>query len=341
MRRFTKKVILGALLAVIWVAQASALVIGTFNIEYFNVSGKKAYSQEDCSYLARLIEESDVDLLALQEIEGDATMRFFVTKFLPGWAYSGNDTGGRQDLYFLWRKDRVRILDGPVVYGANGSFRFEGKSYRLHDRPPMVGVFLDIEGDRRFHMVNVHLKSQSTRGKDDQDRAKRYNDFKRGAQIDGINGIVGSLKGPVFILGDYNVDDPKGTNFPLLSLPKGSYSYDDRKSRLDYIGYSGIERSDSWRIIEVETSIPARSTKRSQSPDHDMVLLDLNWDGSPSSTKDVYDVEKKEQIVYVTATGKKYHSKGCSYLKGKGEPMSLDKAKSLGYSPCSRCNPPR
>ena len=42
------------------------------------------------------------------------------------------------------------------------------------------------------------------------------------------------------------------------------------------------------------------------------------------------------ETVYITESGTKYHRKGCSYLKSSIE-ISLEKAKSQGYSPCSRC----
>lgn len=42
-------------------------------------------------------------------------------------------------------------------------------------------------------------------------------------------------------------------------------------------------------------------------------------------------------IVYVTKTGKKYHSAGCSYLKNGKIEMTLTDAKAQGYTPCSRC----
>lgn len=45
-------------------------------------------------------------------------------------------------------------------------------------------------------------------------------------------------------------------------------------------------------------------------------------------------------IVYVTNTGSKYHRAGCSYLKSSNE-ITLEAAVNQGYSPCSRCNPPR
>ena len=45
--------------------------------------------------------------------------------------------------------------------------------------------------------------------------------------------------------------------------------------------------------------------------------------------------------VYITDTGEKYHSGGCSYLKKSKIEISLDEAKSRGYTPCSRCHPPQ
>ncbi|SMG38808.1 endonuclease/exonuclease/phosphatase family protein [Dethiosulfovibrio salsuginis] len=345
MRRFFSTLASLLVLSLLIVGQAMALTIGTFNVEYFNVSGKKAYSPEDCYHLAKTILSSKADVLALQEIEGDATMRYFLTKFLPGWwSAKGNDTGGRQDLYFLWNSDTVELIDGPYIYGANASFRFEGKSYKLNDRPHLVATFLDKERDRRFTMVNVHLKSQSTRGKGDSDKAERYNDAKRQAQIESVNKIVSSLKGPVFILGDFNTDDPRGTSFPLLRLPDGQYSYDNKKSNLDYIGYAGIEMDEKWAIYEIETAIPARSTKKAEHPDHDMVALAL--DGSvPKVAVKSAKAESKEApkniTVFVTKTGKSYHSDGCSSLSKSKIALSLEEAKAKGYTPCSKCKPPR
>ena len=51
--------------------------------------------------------------------------------------------------------------------------------------------------------------------------------------------------------------------------------------------------------------------------------------------------DNQEQTVYVTNTGKKYHSAGCRTLKKSQRPISLDDAKAAGYSPCGICNPPQ
>jgi hypothetical protein len=43
--------------------------------------------------------------------------------------------------------------------------------------------------------------------------------------------------------------------------------------------------------------------------------------------------------VYITDTGTKYHSSGCSYLAKSKHSISVDSAVSQGYDACSRCNP--
>jgi methylphosphotriester-DNA--protein-cysteine methyltransferase len=45
--------------------------------------------------------------------------------------------------------------------------------------------------------------------------------------------------------------------------------------------------------------------------------------------------------VYITRTGKKYHRAGCTYLRRRKIPISLKEALARGYTPCSRCKPPR
>ena len=46
-------------------------------------------------------------------------------------------------------------------------------------------------------------------------------------------------------------------------------------------------------------------------------------------------------IVYVTKTGEKYHANGCRYLSKSKIEITLDKAKSRGFDPCSVCKPPQ
>ena len=50
------------------------------------------------------------------------------------------------------------------------------------------------------------------------------------------------------------------------------------------------------------------------------------------------DTSNENYIVYRTATGKKFHRAGCSYLKIKFE-ITKDEAQKKGLTPCSRCKP--
>ena len=47
-----------------------------------------------------------------------------------------------------------------------------------------------------------------------------------------------------------------------------------------------------------------------------------------------------DRTVYITKTGKCYHEEYCSYLKSSIE-TTLSEAVSQGYSPCSKCRPPK
>lgn len=50
--------------------------------------------------------------------------------------------------------------------------------------------------------------------------------------------------------------------------------------------------------------------------------------------------QNSSAVVYRTKTGSKYHNAGCSYLKSSIQ-TTVSEAKSMGLTPCSRCNPPR
>ena len=60
-----------------------------------------------------------------------------------------------------------------------------------------------------------------------------------------------------------------------------------------------------------------------------------------SPVPDAAEEEPVEVVVYVTRTGEKYHADGCQYLSRSCIPISLDDAKAGGYTPCSKCHPPR
>lgn len=262
----------------------SVVTIGTFNVENFTMKDARAkgyYTPGDAAGVARSILASGADVLALQEIEGDATMKRFVRGYLPGWDYAGNDTGGTQDLYFIWNARKIELAGVPVPYEGNKSFTFAGKRAKRFDRPPLRAVFREKASGRAFSMIDVHLKSKLVFGSRDRELAQRRNTAKRDAQTESLNGLRRRFSGdgPLFILGDFNDEyslprNGKKLAFPVLWLKSG-YSYDNMKENLDYIGYAGIGASRLGPARETETAIPRRAKRGKQHPDHDIVAVDV------------------------------------------------------------------
>lgn len=50
--------------------------------------------------------------------------------------------------------------------------------------------------------------------------------------------------------------------------------------------------------------------------------------------------QSQQIIVYITATGKKYHQEWCRYLDNSKIAITLEEAKKRGYEPCKACHPP-
>ena len=48
-----------------------------------------------------------------------------------------------------------------------------------------------------------------------------------------------------------------------------------------------------------------------------------------------------DPIVYITDTGKKYHTSGCRYLNDSKKAVKLSWAKANGYTACGVCHPPK
>ena len=109
--------------------------------------------------------------------------------------------------------------------------------------------------------------------------------MKRGLQVLRTNELAQSLRGVRFGLGDFNAETVVGAAYPLLTLPEG-HSYDNLKVNIDHIGHLGIDSDDSWHLAETESAIPRRSTKRAQHPDHDIVVLHLQWPHPPEEIKE-------------------------------------------------------
>lgn len=94
---------------------------------------------------------------------------------------------------------------------------------------------------------------------------------------------------------------------------------------------SGTGNSNNNSSLSVADNSSGDSTASSGSSDTGIAA-----DTSGSTNSDSSSV-----MVHITDTGSKYHSAGCSYLKKSDHEVTLSEAKSMGLTPCSRCNPPQ
>jgi len=61
---------------------------------------------------------------------------------------------------------------------------------------------------------------------------------------------------------------------------------------------------------------------------------------TPTPQPSLKPPSSQDPMVYVTATGKKYHTAGCRYLPKRSRAITLSQAKVQGYSHCKVCKPP-
>lgn len=67
-------------------------------------------------------------------------------------------------------------------------------------------------------------------------------------------------------------------------------------------------------------------------------FVDLN--GQPLTTNNLVNMlNPTAQTVYVTKSGKRYHTSECRYVLGKSISMTRQEAIDEGYTPCRRCKP--
>lgn len=287
MKKFCLRLLAALLLVCAAAAGANALTIGTFNIEFFHIAGTRgnwssspAYTREDVRAVADSIRRSGADVLALQEIQGETTMRFLTLTAMQGWKYYGLDMDAsqrgkkssfnNQNVYFLWNPAKVTLLDKPKLHHLRDQFTLGGRKNRVFDRPPLEARFRDNETGREFTLVGVHLKSLRSGSEDEK---QQFTLVKRAEQVKLLNALAKKISRPAFILGDYNSPDAAGEmSYPLLTLERGS-TYDSWGSCIDFIGYVGVPRSWLGAVRETETRIPRRSTKRKEHPDHDILTL--------------------------------------------------------------------
>jgi endonuclease/exonuclease/phosphatase family metal-dependent hydrolase len=152
------------------IEKASNISFGTFNIRYFSASvalksiqaieDDKAAVSTNLSLLRSLINNTNADLLAVQEIIDAQGLQEFVKRYFSQYALILSKCGGsgRQKLGFLYRKSKLILEDWREDMRIS-----ENSSCNQGIRPAVVANFRErASSGLKFTAIAVHLKAGGT-----------------------------------------------------------------------------------------------------------------------------------------------------------------------------------
>ncbi len=202
------------------------IIIGTFNIEWLGdgINDRIERTESDYKNIAKIIEESQCDIVGVQEIENFNAMSKLINH-LPGFSFYLSRDDAPQKVGLLFRKDlKVKYLGdySPLEVEENRT------------RP---GIFLAVQkGNFDFIVLVVHFKATShfdnTKEKIEKSRVLRT--FQTEVVSKFADSIISrKQEQDVFLIGDFN-DTPKRTKFntliPILSNSNLSFLTTELKS---------------------------------------------------------------------------------------------------------------
>lgn len=160
-----------AILSTFMFSATAGLNIGTYNIRNFDKPG----SHTNKKLLKENILKASPDLLAVEEIFNHSSFKSFVAKELKGYsvALSNCGGGGSQKLGFIYRSSKLKLKRSYEDRRLTSAFDNGCGSLR----PAYVGVFEDLESQKDFVAIAVHLKAGSG-SRNFERRATQYSHIK-------------------------------------------------------------------------------------------------------------------------------------------------------------------
>lgn len=206
--------LLGSLLATALAAQdalsaqgSQTFRIGTWNLEFLGAGGNfrndmPPRSDADLAAIGRKVVELGVCVLAVQEINDEASLRKVAAGAGPGWnvllGTSGSWDDGKtaQRIGFLWDRGQVDLLFAEELLQLPREY--EGQP--IFHRVPVTAAFKHKASGCDFRAVTVHLKA----GQKAQDAQKRRGEATALAGwLDGL-ATTPNEDPDVVLLGDFN-----------------------------------------------------------------------------------------------------------------------------------------
>ena len=249
---------------------AGDIVLATWNIEWFGSRSEgPSDEQRQMDNVVRTLEGIDADLVAVQEIVSPAVFDALLERLGDGhdgllagdgWV-AGNRSyrTGEQQVGFIWRTERLELLDAEVVL-RNEDWAFAG-------RPPLLARFeVDgVGGDERLALT-LHAKAS----------AALQSWQRRQAGSDALQGLLeGRLaEESVAVLGDFNDD----IDWSIRSGMPSPYA----------------NLSDAYRFATLDLSLAGVSTMDRGRHTIDHILLTGAWDADGDADASVVspDVER-------------------------------------------------
>ena len=171
---------------------AGRVRIATWNLRKFSERDKAGEHPPDLVTIANIIRENGFDLLAIQEVQQQGQMAQKLRRQLnEPWRVQITDPTGTREherYAFLYRSDRVELLDGPKLIGGSEAGNFE--------RVPAMATFRS--GNFDFILVTAHLWYGTK-----ANNARRRNEAAALARFARDLAANGPEK-DVIVLGDFN-----------------------------------------------------------------------------------------------------------------------------------------
>ena len=232
--------------------EPAALQVGTFNVEWLWAGYEDGYRPRnavDYAMVARLFLAFDLELVALQEINGDPAMELLGLS--DEWSWALGASGWSQNPGLLWRNDRVHVDNVREI-------ALEVNEWPSKD--PLVADVSALDGSLAFTVVVVCFMPYS----DNEHAAHRY------AQAEQLHRwitqvlVLEEQRAPfhdhVVVLGDFNdAFTPLNSSYPSLEiwrddpgftvLTDGSpeYSQISYRSLIDHIAVSE-PMLEAWQL---------------------------------------------------------------------------------------------
>ncbi|HSI37169.1 MAG TPA: endonuclease/exonuclease/phosphatase family protein [Tepidisphaeraceae bacterium] len=219
--------------------------VATWNLRKFADRGRAGQHPPDLVTIARVIKDARFDVLAIQEVQaaGPPTLQKLRRQLNEPWRHAVTAVTGNNERYgFLYRSDRVQLLEEPRLY--------DGPDAGVFDRVPAIAKFR--AGNFDFVLLTAHLwygdKANNSRRKAEAAALLRIaQQLAAGAEKD------------VIVLGDFNEMRASGNlpQFEAAGFSKlnaeptnlGSTEvYDnvliDRRWTREFAGAAGVIRFD-------------------------------------------------------------------------------------------------